>query len=227
MTTISSDRNSLPVEQLAKKLNEAGMPPDFGPDNSRLLIKVWRTLAIGQPVTREQIDQITAVLGIPGDLAHEFLRQVTERDGDDNIIGLMGLSLNEDWAHRFNIEGIPLRTWCAWDALFLPALIGKRVMVGSESPVSGETVSLVVSPDKVESSTPPGAVVTIATIDPALDDVSSVEAIWSNFCHQVLFFPSSAEAEQWAEGKTNIAILSVYDAYELGKRAFSDLLAYA
>ena len=139
----------------------------------------------------------------------------------------MGLSLNEDWVHRFKVDGVFLRTWCAWDTLFLPPMVGKTVVVESESPVSGETVSLVVSPEKVESSTPPGAVVSIATIDPAIHDVSSVEAIWSNFCHQVFFFPSRDEAEQWAEGKTNIAILPVHDAYELGKQAFANLLTYA
>ena len=226
MTTLNSERNQLTVGEIAKNLKEAGIPPDFGPDNSRLSIKVWRTLVNGQPVTRDQIDQISAELGISGDLAHEFLSQVTERDSDENIIGLMGLSLNEDWPHRFTADGVPLRTWCAWDTLFLPAMVGKRVVVESESPVSGETVRLVVSPEKVEGSTPPDAVISIATIDPALHDVSSVEAIWSNFCHQVYFFTSRAEAEQWAEGKNNIAILSVHDAYELGKQAFSDLLTY-
>ena len=227
MTTLTPEQSSLLVEKLAKNLNEAGIPPDFGPDNSRLLIKVWRTLANGNPVTNEQIDQIAAEIGIPVDPAGEFLSQVTERDGDDNIIGLMGLSLNEDWVHRFNVDGVSLRTWCAWDTLFLPPMISKTVVVESESPMSGDTVSLVVSPEKVESSTPPGAVVSIATIDPAIHDVSSVEAIWSNFCHQVFFFPSMDEAEQWAEGMTNIVILSVHDAYELGKQAFADLLTYA
>ena len=227
MDTLKSEQVSLTVAEIAKNLNKAGIPPDFGPDNSRLLIKVWRTLANGQPVTQEQINDISTELGLSGDLTNEFLRQVTERDADDNIIGLVGLSLNENWAHQFNIEGAPLRTWCAWDSLFLPALVGKRVVVESESPVSGKTVCLVVSPEKVESSTPPDAVVSIATIDPALHDVSSVEAIWGNFCHQVFFFPSKAEAEQWAEGKKNIAILSVHDAYELGKQAFSSLLVYA
>ncbi len=227
MNTLKSEQTNLTVDDIAKNLNQAGIPPDFGPDNSRLMIKVWRTLANGNPVTKEQIDQISAELGISGDLANEFMRQVTERDGDDNVIGLMGLSLNEDWAHRFNVNGVPLRTWCAWDTLFLPAMVGQRVFVESESPVSGETVSLVVSPEKVVSSTPADAAVSIATIDPVLHDVSSVEAIWSNFCHQVFFFSSMAEAEQWAEGRTNIAVLPVDDAYELGKQAFSDLLTYA
>ncbi len=227
MSTLSPEQSGLLVEKLAKNLNESGIPPAFGPDRSRLLIKVWRTLVNGNPVTKEQIDQIAKELGIPADPAHEFLTQVTERDGGDNIIGLMGLSLNEDWVHRFNVDGVSLRTWCAWDTLFLPPMVGKTVVVESKSPVSGETVSLVVSPEKVESSTPPGAVVSIATIDPAIHDVSSVEAIWSNFCHQVFFFLSSDEAEEWAEGKTNIAILPVDDAFELGKQAFADLLTYA
>ena len=227
MSILSPEQSSLLLEKLAENLNEAGIPPDFGPDRSRLLIKVWRNLVNGDPVTKEQIDQIAKELVIPVDSAHEFLSQVTERDGDDNIIGLMGLSLNEDWTHRFNADGVALRAWCAWDTLFLPPMVSKTAVVESESPVSGETVSLVVSPETVESSTPPGAVVSIATIDPAIHDVSSVEAIWSNFCHQVFFFPSRDEEERWAEGKTNIAILPIRDAYELGKQAFADLLTYA
>ena len=227
MSILSPEQSSLLLEKLAENLNEAGIPPDFGPDRSRLLIKVWRNLVNGDPVTKEQIDQIAKELVIPVDSAHEFLSQVTERDGDDNIIGLMGLSLNEDWTHRFNVDGVALRTLCAWDTLFLPPMVSKTAVVESESPVSGETVSLVVSPETVESSTPPGAVVSIATIDPAIHDVSSVEAIWSNFCHQVFFFPSRDEEERWAEGKTNIAILPIRDAYELGKQAFADLLTYA
>ena len=227
MTTLKSKQDNPAVLEIAKNLKAAGIPPDFGPDNSRLLIKVWRALAKGQPVTKGQIDQISNELGIPAESAHEFLSQVTERDADDNIAGLIGLSLNDTWAHRFNIDGIPLRTWFAWDALFLPAMVGKKVVVESGSPVSGQTVRLVVSPETVESSTPPDAVVSIVTIDTAVHDVSSVEAIWSNFCHQILFFPSRDEAEKWAEGKANIAILSVHDAYELGKQTFSDLLPYA
>ena len=227
MSTLESEQTKLTVEEIAKNLNKAGIPPDFGPDNSRLLIKVLRTLANGDPVTKEQIDQISVELGISADAAHDFLRQATERDADDNVIGLIGLSLNEAWAHRFNVDGVPLRTWCAWDTLFLTPMVGKTVVVESESPVSGEAVSLVVSPERVESSQPSGAAVSIAIIDPDVHDVSSVEAIWSNFCHQVFFFTSKAEAEQWAEGKENIAILSVHDAYELGKQAFSNLLAYA
>ena len=102
-----------------------------------------------------------------------------------------------------------------------------RVVVESESPVSGTTVRLTVTPNRVESSYPEGAVVSIAMIDTEVHDVSSVEAIWGNFCHQVYFFPSREEADEWAAEKNNIAILSVDDAYELGRLAFSSLRRYA
>ena len=57
--------------------------------------------------------------------------------------------------------------------------------------------------------------------------MSSVEEIWSNFCHRIYFFASRQEAERWSGGKDQIAILSVEEAYELGKQAFSKLLAFA
>ena len=69
--------------------------------------------------------------------------------------------------------------------------------------------------------------VSIATIDLEVHDVSSVEANWGNFCHHVYFFPSREEADEWAVGKDHIAILTVEEAYELGRLAFHKLLAYA
>ena len=92
MTAIESKSESPSIEEIAKNLNDAGIPPDFGDDNSRLLIKMWRTLGQGQPVTREITAQIADGLGLPFERADEFLRQITERDSNDNIIGLVGLS---------------------------------------------------------------------------------------------------------------------------------------
>lgn len=227
MIAIRSKNQYLSIEEIAENLNAAGIPPEFGPDNSRLLIRAWRNLSKGQPLTTRDIERISDDLGIAHDQAAKFLRQVTERDSNDNIIGLVGLSLNQVWPHRFYVKGNSFRTWCAWDALFLPSMLGEDVVVECESPVSGKTVLLRFKPDAVESSYPEGAVVSIATIDPEVHDVSSLEAIWSNFCHQVYFFPSREEADEWAAGKSNIAILTVEEAYELGRLAFSSLRRYA
>ncbi len=227
MTSTKSEKISMSVAEIVKNLNDAGIPPEFGEDNSRILIKMWRTLGRGEPVTQEMTVNAARELGISYETVDEFLRPMSERDPDDNIIGLMGLSLNQDWAHRLTVGGRAFRTWCAWDTLFLPAILGEEVMVESDSPVSGETVRLNVTPDGVCSARPEGAVVSIATIDPEIHDVSSVEAIWSNFCHQVFFFPSMDEASEWGQGKNNIELVSVADGFEVGRLAFSELRGHA
>ena len=214
------------VTEIARKWNGAGEALNFGPDTSRLLIRVWRTLAKGRPVSGEQIDQIIADLGVNQDEAGEFLKGVTERDSSDSVVGVFGLSLN-DHPHRFTVNGASLTTWCAEDALFLPAMLDQTATVESYSPVSGEKVRLTVGPERVEEVSPAGAVVSIVTLDPSKVDTSSVEAIYGNFCEQIHFFTSREEAERWAADRENIDILSVEEGYELGKLAFSELLAYA
>ena len=227
MTTRESGNRVLSIEEIAKNLNDAGIPPDFGDENSRILIKMWRTLAQGEPVTQEMTANVAAELGISFETIDAFLRQITERDSDDNIIGLMGLSLNQGWAHRLTLGQREFRTWCAWDTLFLPAMMGETAVIESESPVSGAPVRLTVTPNGVRSASPEGAVVSIAIIDTEIHDVSSVEAIWSNFCHQVFFFPSMDQAREWVQGKTHVQLLSVEDAYQEGRLAFSNLREYA
>ncbi len=218
--------NNERVTEVARKWNGAGNALNFGPDNSRLLISVWRTLTKGRPVSGEQIDEMIADLGVNQDEAGEFLRGVTERDSSDSIVGIFGLSLN-DHPHRFTVNGASLTTWCAEDALFLPPMLKQTATVESYSPVSKEKVRLTLGPDGVEEVSPAGAVVSIVTLDPSKVDTSSVEAIYGNFCEQIHFFASREEAERWAADRENIDILSVEEGYELGKLAFSEVLAYA
>ncbi len=117
-----------------------------------------RKLAIGHPVRREQADQIITDLGIGRDEAYPFLREVTERDADDNIVGIMGLSLNEH-PHRLRVDGKSLSAWCAEDTLFLPTLLKRTAIVESYAPVTREKIRLTVSPERVEDVRPAGAVI--------------------------------------------------------------------
>ncbi len=56
--------------------------------------------------------------------------------------------------------------------------------------------------------------------------MASVEAIWNAFCYHVHFFASREEAEGWAAGRDDIAILTVEEGFELGRQLSSGLLAY-
>ncbi len=212
--------------EMARKLTESGSLLDYGPDLSRLLLQVLRSLAKGRPVTGEKVDQIVADIGIARDEADQFLRQISERDAEDNIVGIMGLSLN-DHPHRFNVNGTRMSTWCAEDTLFLPAMLKQTATVESESPLTKEKVRLTVSADGVEESSPAGAVVSIVVIDPDNVDMSSAQAIWGTFCHHIFFFASREEGEQWTAGRDDIEILSLDEGFELGKQFWSKVLAYA
>ena len=218
--------SSARATEMARKLTESGALLDYGPDRSRLLLQILRSLAKGRPVTGERVDQIVADIGIAGDEADQFLRQMSERDTDDNIVGVMGLSLN-DHPHRFDVNGTRMRTWCAEDTLFLPAMLKQTATIESESPLSKEKVRLIVSADGVEGSSPAGAMVSIVVIDPDKADISSTPAIWGTFCHHIFFFASRQEGEQWAAGRDDIEILSLDEGFELGKQIWSKVLAYA
>ena len=214
------------AHEMVRQLTEGGGLLDYGPEHSSLLIRVARTLAKGRPVTGEQVDQIVAELGTSAVDADKFLRQITERDADDSIVGIMGLSLN-DHPLKFNVSGITMSTWCAEDTLFLPAMLNQTATIESESPLSKEKVRLKVSPEGVQEVEPAGAVVTMAIVDPEKSDWSSAEGIWGTFCHHIFFFASRDEAETWAVGRDDIEILSAEEGYKLGQELWSKVLSYA
>jgi len=41
---------TIDIDALAEKMNRAGVPADYGPDNSKVLSRIWKEIAKGQPV---------------------------------------------------------------------------------------------------------------------------------------------------------------------------------
>ncbi len=208
-----------------RKLTRPGGPLDYGPDLSRLPVRLMRELAQGHPIPKERVDRIVADTGIGQEDAYRLLGEVAERDAGGNVFGTMGLSLN-DTPHRFYVNGTRMSAWCAQDTLFLPTVLDRTASVESKSPVSGEKVRLTVSPQGVEEVDPPGAVISVVIADPDNPNMGSVEAIWGTFCHHTFFFASREEAERWAAGREDIEILSVEEAHELVRPVSSRYLAY-
>jgi alkylmercury lyase len=217
--------NDARLQTMAQKMAEGLL--DYGPNRSRLLLRVMRRLAQGHPVMGTQVDEIVAELGLAQEESHQFLRKVTERNAEGQIVGIMGLSLN-DYAHRLKVNGVTLSAWCAEDTLFLPIMLQQTAAIESPSPISKEKIRLTVSPDRVEAVNPPGAVVSIVVVDPTEESLASVEAIWMTFCNHIHFFTSRAEAEEWAAGKAapRIVILTVDEGFELGRQLWSKVLPY-
>jgi len=134
-------------------------------------------------------------------------------DDDGRIVGYWGLALTE-MAHRFIVNGQTLYTWCAWDSLFIPQILGKPARVESTCPVTGDKIRLTVAPDGVKELDPASAVMSF--VRPEAGQIR--ENVILNFCHFVHFFSSAEAGSQWIlEHKGNF-ILSIDEAYYLAQK---------
>ena len=205
------------AEEMVRELTGDDRVLDYKPEQARLLVQVLRTLARGRPVSAQEIDVIAADFGWAPEVAHGFLRPLTERDAADAVIGVFpGLSLGNH-PHRLSMNGRQMSAWCAEDTLFLPALLGQTAMIESTSPLSRAPVRLTVSPDGVMKVYPPEAVISIAVVD-GDTKLTSVETIWMTFCQNIHFFATREEAVRWAAARDDIAILTPDEGFELGRQ---------
>jgi alkylmercury lyase len=207
---------------MARELQECFLA--YAPGQRRLLVRLVRDLAHGRPLTPEQVDQRIVALGLNRDASYQFLRERTERDADDRIVGASGLSLG-DHPHQLWVEGVSLSAWCALDTLFLPTLLGQTANIASPAPLTHAMIRLRVSPERVEEVDPAGAAISIVLLDPCCKRAASVEAIWNAFCQHVHFLATREEAERWAAEREDIAILSVDEGFAWGRRLWSGVLA--
>lgn len=201
---------------LAEAISEA--MPALDETEQRIAVTLYRALAKGRPVESAEIARRTALgLAQVDDVLHGW--PGVFRDDDERIVGFWGLALPE-MPHRFEVDGVGIYTWCAWDPLFIGPLLGKPGRVESRDPQTGETVSLTVTSEGVEDVSPAGAVVSFLTPDePWGQDVIQ------GFCHYVLFFASRESGGQWVAEHPGTFLVSVDDAFEVGRRTNEKLFA--
>ncbi len=214
------------ANEMVRQLTRNGGLMDYGTSNLHLLIHVVQALAKGRPIAGEELDRIVGKLGIDRAEAERFLRQVTERDGDENVVGALGLSLKQH-PHRFTVSGIQMTAWCAQDTLFLPVMLQRNATVETESPLSKEKIRITVGPEGVQDVSPPGAVMSMVIVDPDTAALNTPDDIQMAFCRMIHFFVSPQEVEAWAAGRDDIETLSLAEAYDLGYQLWPEANAYA
>lgn len=173
-------------------------------------------LAQGRPV---DLERLAAQSGLqPARLQQELAKlPALEWDGQGRIIGA-ALTLTPT-PHRVLIDGQTLYAWCALDTLFLPALLGRRVIVFSPTPGTGELVQVSVAPDRLEQVTPAAAVVSLVPRPAATPDVRAA------FCRFVHFFSSSAAAQPWLAQHPQAILVPVAEAFALGQQVAAAITA--
>lgn len=186
--------------------------PALTEEEQNINVEVYRQLAKGVPVMHEAVAQS---LDMSFERVDEIIKSWPgEYYNDENkIVGFWGLALSE-MPHRFNVDGIQMYTWCAWDSLFIPELIRKTAHVESPDPITKEIIKFTVSPDGITDLSPSEAVMSYVKPEYTVID----ENVINNFCHYVLFFASQKTGEEWTSTRDNTDLMSMDDAFELGKR---------
>ncbi len=200
------DQNIKDLAQIA-----AGLFPKLDTCEKHLALKLYQLLSEGKAVSPEML---ASALGLLIERVARFLSDWPGVDFDDekNVIGFWGLSLLET-AHRFEVDGRALYTWCAWDTLFIPQLLQKTVKVVSACPVTGKNLRLTITPKTFLDPTPSEIVLSFITPEAA----KVQQNVLQHFCRYVHFFASADAAEQWVSQHPGTFVLSMTEAFVLGQ----------
>lgn len=185
--------------------------PKLNAEGRKVFVALYRELSLGEPVSAQQVAQRAGVSLHRVNALLDAVPAVYREDG--KVVGFWGLTLRKLSKHRFHIGDRTLYTWCAWDALFIPMILGKTASVESEDAHTGAPIRLTVTPDRVEAVAPPGTVVSM--LEPREDMLADVV---TRLCHYIHFFASEASGRAWITKHPGTVLLSLEDAFELGRR---------
>jgi len=212
-------RVSEKVTELADKI--VGAVPRFDAVGQRIAVVLYHLLSGGEAVP---LNRLADAVALPVETVRGTLARWPVFLNDQKaVIGFGGLTVVEMPPHRFIVDGRTLYTWCAWDSLFIPGVLGKTARVESVCPVTNGQIMLEVGPDGVRRVDPPTVVVSFLTPDRSFD-----RDVIANFCHFIHFFRSADVAATWISRHMGTFLLSVDEAFALGRltsaRSFGEAL---
>jgi alkylmercury lyase len=150
---------------------------------------------------------------------HELARLLvglpeTEVDQEGTILG-WGVTLVPT-AHRFQLGGSVLYTWCAFDTVLFPPSLHLYAHVHSTCPVTGQAITFIATPDGViRELTPLSSVLSLFVPE------SRHDCVRTTFCDQSLFFASEQAAAAWLSTHPGALILSLEEAALVGSMVAS------
>lgn len=201
------------TEGVRGQLDEAiaGATPTLDEREQRLAITLYRLLATGRPVT---VRAAATNLGQSDDDVERILQSWPGvfRDEAGAVIAFWGLSLYE-MPHRLRVAGATVFAWCAWDPLFLAAVVGPMT-VATDDPTTGDTIAYHIdSMGAISDLTHKDAVLSFLRPDQPWDDT-----IVTTFCHYVRMFTDVAAARTWTAMNEGTFDISLAEAVDLARR---------
>jgi alkylmercury lyase len=135
-----------------------------------------------------------------------------EYDSQGNLVG-SGLTLVPT-THQFQIEQQTLFAWCAFDTLTYPVELHVSARITSQCPVTGKTIRLIVTPEQVRDLDPPNAQVSLVV---EVTAACCSQNVREDVCKYGHFFASPEAVARWQAMHPQVLILSVAEAYQVGK----------
>ena len=179
----------------------------------RVQLALYRLIAAGLPVDpdglalavgRDPVEVAEILAAIP---ASNFLY-----DSGGQIVGFRGLG-QVPTRHHLGFAGKRLFAWCAFDCLFLAALLGGALEVASACPASGAEIRLTVTPKGVAAAGPESTVLSFVT-----PEAAGLRAeLRQVFCAKIHFFAGPDVAEAWRANHPEAAILTLDQGFELAR----------
>jgi len=195
--------------------------PQMNRDEQMLARAIYQQLALSDPLSLERLAVITSQ-------AVHTIQETLEKWGgifyndDGEIIGFWGIATSE-MRHRMQFNGKTSYAWCAWDTLFIPELVGAAAQVTSICATTDKTISLTVTPQGILSTQPD---IWLSFLLP--DEKAIEENVTTSFCHFVHFFSSKTAGETWTAQNEGTFLLSLDDAFNIGKKVnaarYTDIL---
>lgn len=202
--------DSINADQIAAVFTEAF--PDMNEQRQQLAIALYKSLAKGKPVSFKD-------LAINVNRTEDDIRQALSDwpgvffNDDKDVTGFWGIAV-QPTGHRMEINGVTIYTWCAWDSLFVPELVGATAQVISKCEQSGEEIRLIVSPDSVTAESHQDIVVSF--VIPDIEEFRTNTT--ASFCHFVYFFKDRQAGEVWVKNHDGTFLLTLNDAFAVGKK---------
>jgi alkylmercury lyase len=200
------------VEPLA--VLAAGLSASLGPQLADpIFLAALRALVGGQPVSA---DALSRTLGVPVATVAARIAATPNLETDDagRIVGA-ALTL-QPTSHRVRLRGRTLYTWCAFDLLLLPHLLGEALEAETVDPVTRTMIHLAVGPEGVASAAPAQVVAAVVTPDAA----AACCGVRGAFCDHAHFFTDEGAAGRWLAGRGLTArgvTLPLDDAFTLAR----------
>lgn len=172
---------------------------------------IYQQLALGEPLPLERLARMT-------DQAIHTIKEAFEKWGGTfynhggDIIGFWGISIGKT-PHRMKMNDINNYAWCAWDTLFIPELVGATAQISATCTTTKEAMSLTITPQWVRSDK------TNTRLSFLLPDEKAVQKnVATSFCHFVHFFISKKAGETWTAQNKSTFLLTLDEAFKVGKK---------